>query len=96
MFYYNTSKCIQMCKNQKVTFVLDAKPPNYGPMKIHTKRKDNLDSVYNLMDLNVGDFVEKDIILVMSQTGVTREMAIAALRKNDGDIVNAIMELVCD
>ena len=37
--------------------------------------------------------VEKDIRLVMSQTCVTRKMAIATLRKHDGDIVNAIMEL---
>ena len=37
--------------------------------------------------------VEKDIRLVMSQTCVTREMAIATLRKHDGDIVKAIMEL---
>ncbi|KAJ1631509.1 NAC domain-containing protein [Pavlovales sp. CCMP2436] len=35
----------------------------------------------------------KDIELVMSQSGVTRAKAIAALKKNDGDIVNAIMEL---
>ena len=33
----------------------------------------------------------KDIELVMSQTNVTRAQAVAALKKNDGDIVNAIM-----
>jgi NACalpha-BTF3-like transcription factor len=39
------------------------------------------------------DLVEKDIRLVMFQTGATREIAITALRKHDGDIVNAIMDL---
>jgi len=35
----------------------------------------------------------KDIELVMSQAGVNRNTAIKALKKNEGDIVNAIMEL---
>ena len=34
-----------------------------------------------------------DIELVMSQTNTTRAQAVAALKKNKGDIVNAIMEL---
>ena len=34
-----------------------------------------------------------DIDLVVSQTNVSRDAAIAALKKNKGDIVNAIMEL---
>eukprot|EP00010_Vexillifera_abyssalis_P002482 CAMPEP_0201552208 /NCGR_PEP_ID=MMETSP0173_2-20130828/14551_1 /ASSEMBLY_ACC=CAM_ASM_000268 /TAXON_ID=218659 /ORGANISM="Vexillifera sp., Strain DIVA3 564/2" /LENGTH=250 /DNA_ID=CAMNT_0047962649 /DNA_START=31 /DNA_END=783 /DNA_ORIENTATION=- len=36
---------------------------------------------------------ETDINLVMSQTGAERADAIAALKKNDGDIVNSIMSL---
>jgi nascent polypeptide-associated complex subunit alpha len=36
---------------------------------------------------------EKDIELVMTQGNVARPQAIAALKKNGGDIVNAIMEL---
>ena len=35
----------------------------------------------------------KDVDLVMSQAGVSRSKAVNALKKNDGDIVNAIMEL---
>ena len=35
----------------------------------------------------------KDVDLVMSQAGVSRAKAVKALQKNDGDIVNAIMEL---
>jgi hypothetical protein len=34
---------------------------------------------------------EKDIELVIQQTGVTRSKAITVLKKNNGDIVNAIM-----
>jgi len=36
---------------------------------------------------------EKDIELVISQASVSRAKAVAALRKTNGDIVNAIMEL---
>jgi len=35
----------------------------------------------------------KDIDLVMQQANVSRAKAVAALKKNDGDIVNAIMDL---
>jgi nascent polypeptide-associated complex subunit alpha len=35
----------------------------------------------------------KDVELVMSQASVSRAKAVNALKKNDGDIVNAIMEL---
>ena len=35
----------------------------------------------------------KDIELVMTQAGVSRGKAVNALKANDGDIVNAIMEL---
>merc|ERR1719379_1761185 len=35
----------------------------------------------------------KDVDLVMSQAGVSRSKAVKALKTNDGDIVNAIMEL---
>ncbi len=35
----------------------------------------------------------KDIALVMDQAHCTRDQAVAALRNNDNDLVNAIMEL---
>lgn len=35
----------------------------------------------------------KDIELVMSQAGCTRAKAVAALKENDGDLVNSIMSL---
>ena len=36
---------------------------------------------------------EEDITMVMNQAGVDRKKAEAALRKNDGDIAEAIMDL---
>ena len=36
---------------------------------------------------------ERDVALVMSQAGVSRAQAATALQANDGDIVNAVMEL---
>ena len=50
-------------------------------------------------ELDDGDDVDesgvepKDVELVMSQAGVSRSKAVKALKTNDGDIVNAIMEL---
>ena len=44
------------------------------------------------IDLNI-TLEEKDIELVLAQVNTTREKVIEALRKNDGDIVNAIMSL---
>ena len=38
-------------------------------------------------------FKEEDILLVMTQTGVSRERAIAALEEAEGDIALAIMHL---
>ena len=44
-------------------------------------------------DIDEGDLDEKDIELVMNQASSTRAAAVAALKKNDKDIVNSIMEL---
>jgi|EP00670_Eutreptiella_braarudii_P010055 nascent polypeptide-associated complex subunit alpha len=44
-------------------------------------------------DVDAGNLDPKDIELVMSQASVSRNRAIKALAHNDGDIVNAIMEL---
>lgn len=44
-------------------------------------------------ELDESDLDSKDIELVMQQAGVSRSKAIQALRNNDKDIVNAIMEL---
>ncbi|CEG45251.1 ribosomal protein l21 [Plasmopara halstedii] len=44
-------------------------------------------------DVDDSEIDAKDIQLVMSQAGVSKSKAVAALRSNDNDIVNAIMEL---
>ena len=40
-----------------------------------------------------GDIADKEIEIVMSQAGCSRNKAIRALKNNKGDIVNTIMEL---
>ena len=44
-------------------------------------------------DLDESGLSPKDIELVMTQASVSREKAVEALKKHDGDIVNTIMEL---
>lgn len=39
------------------------------------------------------NFPEEDVKLVMEQTGVSREKAIAALKKADGEVAQAIVDL---
>ena len=41
----------------------------------------------------LGDLSEDDVGLVMKQASVSRAQAITALKKNDADVVNAIMAL---
>ncbi|GAA5812635.1 hypothetical protein MFLAVUS_006092 [Mucor flavus] len=44
-------------------------------------------------NVDAGGMDEEHIKTVVSQASVTRSKAIEALKKNDGDVVNAIMEL---
>jgi len=44
-------------------------------------------------EVDASNISEKDIELVVSQASTTRNKAIKALKNNDNDIVNAIMEL---
>ena len=44
-------------------------------------------------DVDEAGIDARDIELVMSQAAVTRDKAVKALKANDGDIVDAIMEL---
>ena len=66
-----------MNKYEKVTFYVNAKPPNYGKMKIHTKKTTR---------------IENDTIkIIMSQTCSTLEVAVEVYNKFDGDLVDSIM-----
>lgn len=47
----------------------------------------------DIEELDAGDLDEKEINVVMSQANVSRNKAIKALKNNNGDIVNTIMEL---
>ena len=44
-------------------------------------------------EVDASDVSEKDLELVMQQTNVSKAQAVAALKANKGDIVNAIMAL---
>lgn len=66
-----------MNKHEKVTFCVNTKPPNYGKMKIHTKKTTR---------------IENDTIkIIMSQTGSTLDVAVEVYNKCNGDLVDSIM-----
>ncbi len=50
-----------------------------------------MDSLFFFGQVDTTGLQEKDIELVMSQSGVSKAKAVAALRNAGGDIVNAIM-----
>jgi len=70
--------------------VLDDDMPS--PIVDENARDDFIDS-QERTDAQVIRTGEHDIQIVMDQTGCTRALAIRALRENDGDIVNAIMQM---
>ena len=57
-----------------------------GPAPIMEEEEDD-------EEVDAGGVEEKDIELVMSQASCSRAKAVAALKENDGDLVNAIMSL---
>lgn len=67
-----------------------ASPPKQGSPKGKAKVES---AAAPVASAEAGDLDEKDIELVMSQGGVSRERAIAVLRENNNDMVNAIMSL---
>ena len=76
-----------MNKYEKVTFCVNAKPPNYGKMKIHTKKTTRIEN-----DTIKTTRIENDTIkIIMSQTCSTLEVAVEVYNKFDGDLVDSIM-----
>lgn len=65
-------------------------PKAMAPMK---EAKPAIEEVDDGDEVDETGVEAKDIELVMSQAAVSRAKAVKALQKNDGDIVNAIMEL---
>jgi nascent polypeptide-associated complex subunit alpha len=57
------------------------------------EKKENKGAAEPEGDVDASGLEEKDIELVMSQASVSRAKAVTALKKTNGDIVNAIMEL---
>ena len=68
-------------------------------VKVYSGFIEHIDGIDNGIAARIDDDVDesgvepKDVELVMSQAGVSRSKAVKALKTNDGDIVNAIMEL---
>ena len=73
-----------------VSFSVDTKSPNTGPMKIHTKTKKK-EKEREPEPINTDDVLAKDIQLIISQTNVSYEVAIKVYRECEDDLVNAIM-----
>merc|ERR1712070_544631 len=55
--------------------------------------KPSIEEVDDGAEVDESGVESKDVDLVISQAGVSRAKAVKALKTNDGDIVNAIMEL---
>merc|ERR1712118_56707 len=55
--------------------------------------KPSIEEIDDNEDVDESGVEPKDVELVMSQAGVSRTKAVKALKTNDGDIVNAMMEL---
>ena len=81
-----------MNKYEKVTFCVNAKPPNYGKMKIHTKKTTRIENDTIKIHTKETTRIENDTIkFIMSQTCSTREVAVEVYNKCNGDLVDSIM-----
>ena len=69
------------------------KAPDVPKPELTKAPQQAIEEVENDEEVDESGFKPKDVDLVMSQAGVSRAEAIMALKTNDGDIVNAIMEL---
>ena len=95
---------------KKVEFCEGTKPPNHlGAMKILTaKIKDDITKIkreptkikreptkiIDIINTRIDTPYNKDILLIMSQTNVTREIAEKVYEECEEDIVNSIMYIV--
>ena len=87
---------------KKVDFCEGTKPPNQGAMKIHapkikgdiTKIKREPKKIIDVINMNTDTPYNKDIVIIMSQTNVTREIAEKVYGECEEDLVNSIMYIV--
>eukprot|EP00850_Spirogloea_muscicola_P003862 SM000016S01850 [mRNA] locus=s16:240351:241417:+ [translate_table: standard] len=68
------------------------KVPDFGPAQAKAEPA-SITEVEEDEDVDATGVEEKDIELVMTQAGVSRAKAVAALKGTEGDIVDAIMKL---
>lgn len=68
-------------------------PPAAVPAQAKLAQKPQIEEIDADGDVDETGIEPKDVELVMSQAGVSRAKAVKALKINDGDIVNSIMEL---
>ena len=87
---------------KKVDFCEGTKPPNQGAMKILTnnikkdppKIKREPVKIVDIINSRIDTPYNKDIVLIMSQTNVTREIAEKVYEECEEDLVNSIMYIV--
>ena len=87
---------------KKVDFCEGTKPPNQGAMKILTpkikkeppKIKREPKKIIDVINMNMDTNYNKDIVLIMSHTNVTREIAEKVYEECEEDLVNSIMYIV--
>jgi len=87
---------------KKVEFCEGTKPPNQGAMKILTpkikgditKIKREPTKIIDIINTRIDTPYNKDILIIMSQTNVTREIAEKVYEECEEDLVNAIMYIV--
>jgi NACalpha-BTF3-like transcription factor len=88
---------------KKVDFCEGTKPPNHlGAMKILTakiksditKIKREPTKIIDIINTMTDTPYNKDILIIMSQTNVTREIAEKVYEECEEDLVNAIMYIV--
>lgn len=88
---------------KKVDFCEGTKPPNHqGAMKILTtnnkkdppKIKKEPTKIINIINTMIDTPYNKDILLIMSQTNVKREIAEKVYEECEEDLVNSIMYIV--
>jgi NACalpha-BTF3-like transcription factor len=88
---------------KKVEFCEGTKPPNHlGAMKILTakikgditKIKREPTKIIDIINTMTDTPYNKDILIIMSQTNVTREIAEKVYEECEEDLVNAIMYIV--
>ena len=87
---------------KKVEFCEGTKLPNHGAMKILTpkikkeppKIKREPTKIIDIINKRIDTAYNKDIVLIMSQTNVTREIAEQVYEICEEDLLNSLMYII--